>query len=986
MPQVVAAAVAFVASVFTVANVVAFAVRALTFIALNYASQALQGKPKAGGWRGDSLQVSLDPNSPRTWLVGQTATAGSLVTFQTWGNKNEYIILIFALADHPCQALVGAWNNGVRVTINADGSVQEYYADGHHNCWVTFVNGSWNQAADSELIANSSGRWTTNDRGRGVTYVKVKARYNEKAFTSGLSTLFQFVWEVQGAALYDRRLDGTAGGTGTQRSNDASTWTYSTNAAVIVDNFLRGVSVEDTSTAVATRARDRFMGLSLTNTDLPAAENLAAANSCDETVSLKAGGTEARYRASGVIGADLDPATALSDLLAAEAGKLVTAPGRWFQLPGVTQTSLRTLTDDDFRIDGPLTYQQDFPLDELVNAVYGRFADPTNIYQGINLPPRLSPTDETTDGGRKPETLDLSRVSSSTQGQRIQEINRRRSRRQKRLQVAVGPEHIDLEAGDWITINSARFGWTLVFEVVQTITRLDDRDFFMVVLDLREIDSAIYSWTPATDELSALVASTLPSAVFTGSTATGVSIAATTITSGSSTNPALAVTLDAPVDPIAVGVSIEYRAQGLPAGAPQTLTRYFDVNPALYVTGNTLTITFADGVVGGFIYEARANIVTRPPRDPIWSTWAATAAATSLIGNSSINNSAISISSGAINGIGTGNGTAVANSSISISGGAIGGIGTGNGTAVANSAITISAGVLSGIGTAGVTVDNSLVTATGIGAVKTDATNAPASILNSSITVSGGAIGGIGTGNGTAVANSAITISAGVLSGIGTAGVTVDNSLVTATGIGAVKTDATNAPASILNSSITISGGAIGGIGTGNGTAVANSSISISSAGVLSGAGGGTVTLTGLGAGTVATLSSIATGNINSNAVTQTTGAYTQAAVTTSGTTTVQTITFTATGGPCVVNFGASLVSNNGGTDVATMSVVRVQGASTTVWTSGTTTFLQGGSCASSLIDTPAAGSVTYNLTTASSTGTFPTVSNRTLSAVELKR
>ena len=860
MPHIIAVAAAAVADFFgasvltqlaVYSATAAFTTRALWFVALNFASSALQGKPKGGGgggWRGDTLQVSLDPNSPRTWLVGQTATAGSLVTFQTWGNKNEYIILIFALADHPCQALVGAWNNGVRVTINGDGSVQDYYADGHHNCWVTFVNGSWNQAADSELIANSSGRWTTNDRGRGVTYVKVKARYNEKAFTSGLSTLFQFVWEVQGAALYDRRLDGTAGGTGTQRSNDASTWTYSTNAALIVDNFLRGVSVEDTSTAVATRARDRFMGLSLTNTDLPGAENLAAANSCDETVSLKAGGTEARYRASGVITADLDPATALSDLLAAEAGKLVTAPGRWFQLPGVTQTSLRTLTDDDFRIDGPLTYQQDFPLDELVNAVYGRFADPANIYQGINLPPRLSPTDETTDGGRKPETLDLSRVSSSTQGQRIQEINRRRSRRQKRLQVAVGPEHIDLEAGDWITINSARFGWTVVFEVVQTITRLDDRDFFMVVLDLREIDSAIYSWTPATDELSALVASTLPSAVFTGSTATGVSVAATTITSGSSTNPALAVTLDAPVDPIAVGVSIEYRAQGLPAGAPQTLTRYFDVNPALYVTGNTLTITFADGVVGGFIYEARANIVTRPPRDPIWSTWAATAAATSLIGNSSINNSAISISSGAISGIGTGNGTAVA------------------------------------------------------------------------------------------------------------------------------------------NSSITISGGAIGGIGTGNGTAVANSSISISSAGVLSGAGGGTVTLTGLGAGTVATLSSIATGNINSNAVTQTTGAYTQAAVTTSGTTTVQTITFTATGGPCVINFGASLVSNNGGSDVATMSVVRVQGASTTVWTSGTTTFLQGGSCASSLIDTPAAGSVTYNLTTASSTGTFPTVSNRTLSAVELKR
>lgn len=105
-------------------------------------------------------------------------------------------------------------------------------------------------------------------------------------------------------------------------------------------------------------------------------------------------------------------------------------------------------------------------------------------------------------------------------------------------------------------------------------------------------------------------------------------------------------------------------------------------------------------------------------------------------------------------------------------------------------------------------------------------------IQNSSISISGGALNGIGSGSGTTVANSAITISSGALNGIGSgSGTVVDNSLVTASGIGAVKTDASNAPSSILNSNI-----------------------AISSSGVLSGAGGGSVSLSGLGAGALATV------------------------------------------------------------------------------------------------------------------------------------
>jgi hypothetical protein len=192
----------------------------------------------------------------------------------------------------------------------------------------------------------------------------------------------------------------------------------------------------------------------------------------------------------------------------------------------------------------------------------------------------------------------------------------------------------------------------------------------------------------------------------------------------------------------------------------------------------------------------------------------------------SINNSNISISGGAISGIGTGNNTVVANSSIAITSGAITGIGTGTGTVVANNSITIASGAINGIGAGtGTVVDNASIAVNGSGQLTGIGTGVNTVVANGQIAVNAsGQLTGIGTGVNTVVANSQISISGGAISGIGTGNNTA-----------------------VANSSIAISGGAITGIGTGNNTAVANASISIGANGSLSGAGGGQVTIGGLG-------------------------------------------------------------------------------------------------------------------------------------------
>lgn len=224
--------------------------------------------------------------------------------------------------------------------------------------------------------------------------------------------------------------------------------------------------------------------------------------------------------------------------------------------------------------------------------------------------------------------------------------------------------------------------------------------------------------------------------------------------------------------------------------------------------------------------------------------------------------------------------------------------------ALKNAQISISAGgVLSGAG-------GGTVSASGLGAVKTDLTNAPSTIVNSNTTKADVGLSQVTNdaqvkddlsnltiasadlevSSGTlqaknALKNAQISISsAGVLSGAG-------GGTVSASGLGAVKTDLTNAPTTIVNSNTTkadvgldqvtnhaqvkddlsnlsiasadlqVSGGELQAK-----SALKNNQISISSGGVLSGAGGGTVSATGIGA--IKTDASNAPNSLKNNQIT----------------------------------------------------------------------------------------------------------------------
>ncbi len=671
---------------------------------------------------GQQLTVSLNPNQPRAVAIGQCATAGSLVTFQTWGDNNSDIILVFALADHKCEALAGGWWMGQRMTINADGSVEQCKHKNKYYMWVRFYPGDWNDQIDAELLANCSGRWGAGAWGRGVCKVVVHATFNADAHPQGIAGLYQFVWEIQGAALYDRRQDSSVGGAGAQRWDDQSTWTFSSNGAVATENMLRGFGVENTQAPIGSRTRDIVFGLSLADQDLPFAANVAAMNACDEPVAQlnfgaelvaaakwkdrsillssvtglqvgdtvtigvnaatveeievssvggltsandiqgyqvglatqlqydhangeevdwRASSTDAptvpRYACNGIISCEQDGQTALGTLLAACGnGRLLTGSGlQYAVLPGVAKTPLPrpdgttgpTITDPDLRLDGPHQYKQYVQLDQIVNAVGGKWCNPAQYYTAIDLPQRISTADETEDGGRKQATFDVVMATNSSQGQRCQEIYRRRQRDQASGQVCLGPEYMCVEGGDWITWLSSRYGFELTFEVQNARWVIDDdQNFLGVVLDLQEIDDDVFGWDPDVDELALVNPKPLPSADPVVDQLAGFVVAPALIAVASGLQaPALAFTYDEVTDPYAASITFQWQINGQPVGAGQTFTATVLVDPSEGVDGITDTLTVTEGVIGGQIYEARAIINTTGGRASTFTDWAVSA-------------------------------------------------------------------------------------------------------------------------------------------------------------------------------------------------------------------------------------------------------------------------------------------------------------------------------------------------------------------------
>lgn len=545
------------------------------------------------------LELSLG-ETPREAIFGLAATGGTLDSAWNDGPENKYEYMIIALADHRVHDLVGYYVNDKYYEYENNG-VQGHadFEDNGSKLTIEFRDGAHTAATSIMSVqAVAAGVYLGGEMLKDVAHVAVRYEISDKVWASGRPN---FRWVVEGAHCYDPRLDSTvSGGSGSQRYADQTTWTYTDNAAICELNFLLGVKTFYTQQLMVGPGR------SLEEVSLPAF--MAGANVCDENVNLKAGGTEKRYRVSAVIAANESWIDVEENFAAAMGGELIERDGTIAADPGAAKSAAFTFADADLIARRERTYQGKLGRNELVNTVSVSFVDPDQLWESTTAPLRRSAEDIAADREAREDTLELVFVTSATQAQRIGEIERRKARLQAQAVVPLGPKFMTIQPGDWGTWTSDRFFGGQARTFVCLGVQYEDTG--VTVLGLRQINSNVFAWDPANDELDKdaptyLQPGALPAAAVANFDATPLEI---TSASGTSAG-AISVTWTPPSDVTIFALQLEYR----PIGGAASLFRNVDARAGSAVI-DVLPVTDVD-------YEIRATPLTSPQRDALTTAW-----------------------------------------------------------------------------------------------------------------------------------------------------------------------------------------------------------------------------------------------------------------------------------------------------------------------------------------------------------------------------
>ena len=401
-----------------------------------------------------------DDPAPRHLCLGEFKTAGSFVAHFTNGQQRKYLQEVRAVADHQLTELNKIWVNG-ELTVNqplVHGQRKLFRIKndkGENRFWVTYYDGRANQTANSYLV-NAASQWTSNHRLRGVAYVIL-----EHLWDQDIAQDFNYEFGGKGAKLWDRSKDSTAGGSGTHRLDDPSTWEYTTNNRIAIEHYRCGIRVNSSSDHM-------WFGVGEDVDAVPYAEFLEGKNHCDESVTLKAGGTQKRYEVNGVITSDTSHDKVLERLAENMCSDAIERGGRLAIWTPISRTPVMTLTDGDLVRGEPTGISPGERLPDMVNTVTGTFIDPANEFKSNDYPEVSVEAYVNADAGEIEESFDQDLETSGERAQRKAALRIEKSRRIVELDETFGLKARAVRPGDWYNRTSASRGFTnKVFEAVE---------------------------------------------------------------------------------------------------------------------------------------------------------------------------------------------------------------------------------------------------------------------------------------------------------------------------------------------------------------------------------------------------------------------------------------------------------------------------------------------------------------------------------------
>jgi hypothetical protein len=438
------------------------------------------------------LRATIDPRAPRKTVVGITALATDIMD-EEFTDGQSYFHRFIVCASHKIESDTEIWFDDKKAWTLAGGVQGEFV--GYLTVDVR-LEGSAGNAIDISARMGSSRRYT----GCAYVHLRYKLTGNSKKadspFAQSITT--RITIRGKGAALYDPRLDSTvAGGSGSNRADDQTTWAWDDaacrNPALALLFYLLGYTINGLLAVGKGIPPDRL--------DL---ESFAiAANLCDEAVTKIGGGTEPRYRCDGVWSEADSPTSVLDMLKASMNADLDDVDGK-LRLT-VFHDDLATIdadfTDDD--ILDAFDWQPAAALNDSFNIVRGSYTDPSDnsLYQQVDYP---EVSEASPDGIDRIDTFNLPMVESAGQAQRLAELRRQRGKHGGTFSANYQATAWKVQKNSVVRQTFAPRGWVnKLFRVAEMDIRVDG----IVPLVLREEASAIYT-APSLQAAVAPIAST----------------------------------------------------------------------------------------------------------------------------------------------------------------------------------------------------------------------------------------------------------------------------------------------------------------------------------------------------------------------------------------------------------------------------------------------------------------------------------------------
>ena len=502
MPQLVSIVVGIVKGVAAVVGAISAGVAALGPIGSALfklgvglvISSLLAPKPPRGALaRRNSTFAIRQPSPSRRIPYGVTRIGGIYFYAETTapGGSDDLTLLslVLGIGDGPIEAVDKMYFDSEEVSLvstGTDSNGRTLYGATSGTTWFptggsrlvdcSFYTGSAGQPADATLVAASDSKWTASHTLDGIAYARVTLAYDAEVFKLGVPNIS---FEIRGRNdIYDPRTASSG---------------YSANTALCLNHYLTSAKTGPNATYA---------------TEIDETALTAAANICDESVSLDAGGSESRYTSHGYVDLAEKPEGIINDFKTAMAGWMVYAGGTFKIYAGAFETP--TFTIDEDMLAGAVTIQNRTPKRERFNLVKGVYQAPENVYQPTDFPSVTNSTYQTEDGEEIDRDMELVFTTSPATAQRIAKIELERSRQELVVGLVCNLRSLPAEAGMTVYVTLSRYDWDAKAFFVQSssIGLLDDGTVG-VSLSLREIASSVYSWDPATDEKAVSTAPSL---------------------------------------------------------------------------------------------------------------------------------------------------------------------------------------------------------------------------------------------------------------------------------------------------------------------------------------------------------------------------------------------------------------------------------------------------------------------------------------------